>query len=204
MSRPKKSEQKDIRPLVLKKAQQLFIRYGYENITMRRIALEVGVSPAAIYLYFKNKDEIMDSLCNEGFRFLYREQQIAMQAPISDPLKKLAEMGRRYIRFGIQNKDYYEIMFLMPAPEKPKKIGLPQEENTYGEKSLGCLRTVIQECFDYGYFKSADPETVCVAMWSLVHGMVSLTIRNQMPVPLEHFEAFAGVTVDFFLSRFER
>lgn len=204
MSRPKKSEQKDIRPLVLKKAQQLFIKYGYDNITIRRIAQDVGVSPAAIYLYFKNKDEIMDSLCNEGFRLLYQEQQIAMKAPISDPLKKLAEMGRRYIRFGMQNKDYYEIMFLMPAPEKPKNIGPQIEETSYGEKSLGCLRAVIQECFDYGYFKSADPEAVCVAMWSLVHGMVSLSIRNQMPVPAEHFESFAGVTIDLILNRFER
>ncbi len=204
MARPRKSEQKDIRPLVLKKAQQLFIKYGYENITMRRIAREVGVSPAAIYLYFSNKDEIMRSLCNEGFRMLYLEQRSAMEAPISNPLNKLSEMGRRYMRFGMQNPDYYEIMFLMPAPDDTPKPTTSQKEVSFGEQSLGCLRSVVQECIDAGYFQGADGETVTVAMWSLVHGMVSLMIRNQLPIPKEHFEAFAGVTMDFFFSQFKR
>lgn len=189
--------------MVLKKAQQLFLKYGYDNITMRRIAKDVGVSPGAIYLYFTNKDEIMQSLCDEGFRQLLVEQQAALAAPIPDPLRRLAEMGRRYVRFGVEKRDYYEIMFLMPAPESAHTDSSGRTPS-YGEQSLNALNDLIGECLRAGYFPGFDQTTVSCAIWSMVHGLVSLMIRNQLPVPAEHFEAFAGTVIEFFLYTFKK
>jgi len=202
MARPKESERKDIKPMVLKKAQQLFLKYGYENITMRRIAKEVGVSPGAIYLYFTNRDEIMQSLCDEGFRMLLEEQKTAVAVPIADPLRRLAEMGRRYIRFGVEHRDYYEIMFLMPAPVAMYEK--PEDPNSFGQQSLAALENLITECLETGYFRGFDRETVACSIWAMVHGLVSLMIRNQLPVPPEHFEAFAGASLEFFLTSFRK
>ena len=59
MARPKESEREDIRALVLAKAKKLFLEEGYSNITMRRIAKEIGYTPGTIYLYFKNKEDLL-------------------------------------------------------------------------------------------------------------------------------------------------
>ncbi len=201
MARPRESNRKDIKPLVLKKAQQLFLKYGYENITMRRIAKELGISAGAIYLYFRNKDEIMQSLCNEGFRMLLEEQKIAVTAPIIDPLRRLTEMGRRYIRFGIEHRDYYEIMFLMPAPAA---IHEKEDIDSFGMQSLAALEKLIIECLDAGFFQGFDRETISCSIWAMVHGLVSLMIRNQLPIPVEHFESFAGASLEFFLAQFRK
>ena len=74
MGRPKDDERQDVRALILEKAKMLFYEHGYSSITVRRIAREIGYSPAAIYLYFRNKDQILYELHNAGFRLLYESK----------------------------------------------------------------------------------------------------------------------------------
>ena len=76
--------------------------------------------PGTIYLYYKEKDDIFHALHQEGFRKL-----IAMMEPlqfVADPFERLKAMGLIYMDFAKNNKDFYDLMFIMQAPmnmEKP-------------------------------------------------------------------------------------
>ena len=65
----------NLRDQVSDAARAIFIAEGIDGISMRRIAAEVGVTAPAIYRNFKNKDDLIDSLVNEGFAMLETQMQ---------------------------------------------------------------------------------------------------------------------------------
>ena len=56
-----------LRGEILDAARELFIKHGYENVSMRKIAEKIEYSPTTIYLYFHDKSEILHTLCEETF-----------------------------------------------------------------------------------------------------------------------------------------
>ncbi|HEY9245546.1 MAG TPA: helix-turn-helix domain-containing protein, partial [Candidatus Methanoperedens sp.] len=68
----KELEKQEMRKLILDTAMRLILEKGFENVTIRHIAEEIEYSPATIYLYFKDKDDIIYTLHREGFEKLYR------------------------------------------------------------------------------------------------------------------------------------
>ena len=86
---------------ILKTAMGLFAKGGYENVTMRRIAAKIEYSPGTIYLYFKNKKDIMLQLCYQGFEQLLSGQDELEK--IADPLERLQAAGRYYLAFAQEN-----------------------------------------------------------------------------------------------------
>lgn len=170
----KQREKIEMREIILKSAMQLFLEEGIENVSLRKIAEKIEYSPAAIYSYFKDKGEIVHALHNEGFEKLYLMQRSLDD--MKDPLKKLAEMGRIYMKFALENRDYYDLMFIA------KGIGIKISEDkewNFGERSYNYLRDNIKDCIEQGLFIKSDIDSVTFAFWSLVHGMASLIIRRR-------------------------
>src|SRR5690606_10757527 len=114
ISERKEREKLEMQKQILDAARELFMKEGYENVSIRKIAQKIEYSPGTIYLYYKNKSEIFFVLCFLAFDSFYGEQ--LKTDVISDPLQKLKESGRIYINFAIQNPEYFELMFLMKAP----------------------------------------------------------------------------------------
>ncbi len=191
MVRPKESEREDIRSLVLEKSRNLFLKIGYSNISMRRIAKEIGYSPGAIYLYFKNKDEILYELHNEGFRLLFKKK-MALRKKIKnnpdtfhDPMIRLQEGGKMYVRFALEYPGYYELMFNMPEPQnfidylKKKKNNLDKNED-FVKRSFQFLMDTILDCQKAGYYPGENPEIVTFSCWAMIHGIINLSLRKQV------------------------
>jgi AcrR family transcriptional regulator len=205
MARPKESERQDIRTLVLEKAKKLFFDIGYGNITMRKIAEEVGCSPAAIYLYFRNKEEILYELHNEGFKLLY-QYKLNMADRASTALERLWEGGKMYITFALENPEYYEVMFNMPEPrdflETLKKSATRSRELPvdYAMRSYGFLKESILVCQENGYLQEIDPDVATFMFWSLGHGLVSLIIRKRVPSPQAPSQELAEAAIDYFME----
>lgn len=190
MARPKESERQDIKALVLSHSKALFLKQGFANVTMRDIAREIGYSPAAIYLYFNNKDEIYYELFNEGFQILYKRQLEAAKQQFDDPIDELNNMGQAYIRFAMDFPEYYDLMFVMREPRKFLEHCQTENSNEpvrtdFSEMSYNLLRATITKCIDQGYFKGFDVEIASFTTWSAVHGMATLILRGMLVAPEE-------------------
>ena len=208
MTRPKESEREDIHQLVLEKSRKLFLKYGYENVTMRKIAESIGYSAAAIYLYFDNKDEVLFELHNEGFRQLYEKQKSVMNNPSLNAFQKLHEHARQYIRFGLENPEYYNLMFMMDEPRdylrwcEEKSNG---QRTDFGELAYQMLQKNIHECKEAGYFKSSIEEVAVFTCWAFVHGTVALVIKKWMAkLPEEQLEQFIEGSIDHYIRMAEK
>jgi AcrR family transcriptional regulator len=170
----KERERKRVRALILKAAMRLFVEEGYEHVTIRKIAEEIEYSPATIYLYFKDRDEILYTLHAEGFEKLYQRQQTVLA--IKNPLERLLKHGEVYVSFGLENPEYYDLMFIMREPAR--KISEDRQWDI-GLRSYGFLKGNVEECIEAGLLPRTDPDVATFSLWSHVHGMVSLIIRDR-------------------------
>jgi AcrR family transcriptional regulator len=204
MGRPKECEREDVKGLILEKAKKLFYEEGYGNITIRKIAKEIGYSPATIYLYFKSKDEILYELHNEGFRLLYQYKMRMIENGVSDSIDRIDQGGRMYIDFALENPEYYEVMFNMPEPRdfmnKHLKDGDEEGRGDYAMLSYRSLRDGVQWLKDDGYLTGVDADTAAFSFWAMVHGTVSLIIRKRIPYPQAPTKKLAYQVLDFYMK----
>lgn len=169
----KEREKTEMRKLILDAAMELFIKEGYDGLSIRRIANKIEYSPGSIYTYFEDKDSLFYALHVEGFGMLY-QKQLAVQN-IADPRERLIAHGRAYLEFALENQQYYDIMFIVKGPEE---IICKKEDWSQGFCSYDILKKNVIECHAAGMFKDQDLDAVAFSLWANVHGTASLLIRR--------------------------
>ena len=110
-------QKKFLRQEILDAASELFVRDGYENVSMRRIADKIEYSPTTIYIYFKDKAELLEQVCKETFGRLVQRLTKIMEQP-GDPVERLKRGLIAYIQFGLENPHHYRATFMMPLPDE--------------------------------------------------------------------------------------
>ncbi len=189
----KELEKQEMRRLILDTAMKLFLEKGFENITIRHIAEKIEYSPATIYLYFKDKDEIIYTLHREGFEELYRRQQTTLTT--KDPLKRLHRHAEMYVSFALENPEYYDLMFIKRGPVKKIKEKMNWD---IGMRSYDLLRKNIEDCMDAGFFQKTNIDVAAFSLWSYVHGIASLIIRDRCAMfPEEQMRNLVKGALDF-------
>jgi AcrR family transcriptional regulator len=172
----KEKQKLEIRKMILEASMKLFVEEGFEHVSIRKIADLIEYSPTTVYLYFKDKDEIFFSLHEIGFQKM-QELNHNLDS-IRNPLIRLHKMGENYLNFGMENPEYYSLMFIERAPmNKLTEMGCEWKN---GDAALTRLQATVEECMDAGYVAKGDPALVSLTVWSTVHGLVSLAIRERM------------------------
>ncbi|MBT9555777.1 MAG: TetR/AcrR family transcriptional regulator [Myxococcales bacterium] len=174
-------ERHEMREAILQAALRLFLEESFERTTMRRIAEAIEYTPGALYSYFKDKDEILYALHEHGFSILNRDMGAALEAiPLSDPLARFRALGRAYIRFALDNRELYDLMFISPRTGK-KIIERPDWEP--GHRAYDGLRHTVASVMTH-LGNDGDVEIATYTAWAACHGMVSLMICDRCaPVP---------------------
>ncbi len=165
-------EKEQLQQQILVAARELFVNEGYENVSMRKIADKIEYSPTTIYLYFKDKADLLDSVCQETLLSLLNTLD-ELKKDKSDPVETLRKSGRVYVAFGLKYPQDYKLTFVI-RPQFQKGLGL--QEGSIGEKVFNYLREMVAECIQQQIFRQVDIETTSQVMWSAVHGITLLLI----------------------------
>lgn len=177
-TRERKAKQKEeLKTLILQAARSLFVREGVENTTIRKIAHEIEYSVGTVYVYYKDKNDILHDLHSQGFSQLGSEMRVL--AHVASPMERLKALGRVYLQFALENPDMYDLMFNMKAPMNFLESVQKQEWNE-GKATFDVLRQTVAECLEKGYFKGHTLEPLSFMIWGVVHGMVSLHINQRV------------------------
>ena len=189
----KEREKQEMRQLIIRTAMKLFIKDGIENVSIRKIADEIEYSTGTIYFYFKDKGEIIHAIHTEGFEMLYALQKTL--DGVKDPKERLSEMGKLYMKFALENRDYYDLMFI--AKGVGEKISEKNEWDV-GNRSYDYLRETVKECINAGYIIDSDVDAATFAIWGFVHGMAALIIRGRCAMmPDEMVSAIVQGSLNF-------
>lgn len=159
---------------ILDAARDILVRDGYDGVSMRKVAEKIDYSPTAIYLHFKDRDDLIFSVCEEVMTGLVRElQAVARQNP--DPLVALKKGLRRYVDFGLSHPQHYLAVFGVPrGPES----GAAHEKrpDSMGMQAFGFLPRLVGDCVRLKLIRKVDVDTTSRALWAGIHGVTSLLI----------------------------
>ena len=165
-------EKEQLRRQILSAARELFVNEGYENVSMRKIADKIEYSPTMIYLYFKNKADLLDSVCKETLLNLLNTLEY-LNRDKSNPIETLRKSGKAYVEFGLKYPQDYKLTFVV-RPQFQKGLGL--QEGSVGARVFTYLCAMVSECIRQKAFREVDVEITGQALWSAVHGVTLLLI----------------------------
>lgn len=174
----KAREKEELRQQILDAARELFVREGYESVSMRKIAAKIEYSPGSIYTYFKDKDEILDCLCEETFLKLHVEKLAKVSQMKGGALELLKKGMETYIRFGLEHPDHYMVTFILKAAPYEQPMARQTRKAQAGKKCFDDMRNAVRRCIEEGKIKNADLEETSQALWAGMHGLTALFITQ--------------------------
>ncbi len=164
----------DLRQSMLSAATALFERDGFEGFSLRQVAEAIGYSPTSIYLYFRDKEDLLHHVALEGFRSFGQDLQQAADLPGSAQ-ERLNAIGLAYLRFGLRRPLHYRLMFMV----RGDWLGLPTPSGYDSViDSFGVLEQAVQLGMESGELKGGDVQVYTSFLWSNVHGLVSLHLAT--------------------------
>lgn len=169
----------DLRRLILDRTRHLLVTEGYDGLSMRKIARSVGCSATSIYLHFESKDALTHALIDEGMRKLYADLSDVAQAHPEPPVR-LEALSRAYVRFGLDNPEYYQVMFQL-HPERMARY--PAEDYRRARRNIQLFGEALADGQAEGTLAVASPpEVASSALWTALHGLVSLHLAERVDV----------------------
>lgn len=166
-------EKPNLRQEILDAAREMFVEEGYANVSMRKIADKIGYSPTTIYLYFKDKADLLHQVCEESFAQLARNIS-SIQQLSANSLEKLRMGMREYINFGLKHPSHYEIVFILPIQEPIES----SYESSQGKVAFETLRSSVSDCVNDKLLKNNDIDLISQTLWAGIHGITSLLITH--------------------------
>jgi AcrR family transcriptional regulator len=161
---------------IMAAARELFLKDGVANTSIRRIASHVGLSSTSIYVYFRDKDDLLLQLCAQTFQHMLERFREVPDDP-ENPFARLQELMRTYCEFALSHPDEYRLTYFVERPrfsdEVPREIPTPDSPYYYGVTSFHVVVDVLNKLRDGGYIVSADPFLTAQVLWTSVHGYVS-------------------------------
>jgi len=169
----KQEEKQEMHQRILNGARKIFLEKGYEKTSMRNIANEINYSAGILYFHFKDKTEIFQELQKEGFTLLLN--QLKVLNSVVDPFERLKASGRVFIQFAQENKDYYNLMFLVEEAVKDPT------ENRFkiAQEAINHMCSMIRDCQRQGKFKDMDTDYFTFMVLSAMHGICALFCKDR-------------------------
>src|SRR5438067_11019459 len=150
-----------VRRAILAAARDLFVRDGYRNVSIRKIAERIKYSPAAIYGYFDSKDDIFFALAEEGFRLLCKPEWRSEQLEPLEPLDRVRAIFWRLYEFSREYPQYFALMFV---DRSVPRISREYERFAFAREMKAQLIARVQQCIDEGAFPSTLPAPLAVRL----------------------------------------
>ena len=172
-------------------ATRRFAEQGIEGVSLRGLADDLGCSRATPYRYFKDKEEIFAAVRARAFDALASTCE-GVLASESDPVRRLAELGRRYLRFARDEPHAYRVAFELGQPDASRYPELLGQQI----RAWQTIRGTVEYASECGVLEG-DPETVSHLYWAALHGLAGLELLGQLRV--RSLEALAGPMIEMLL-----
>jgi AcrR family transcriptional regulator len=177
----------DLRRALVEAAFELVKEKGPQGITLREAARRAGVTHAAPYRHFADKEALLAAVAEEGFARLHAE--IARAFDGVDAAELLEVLGLTYVRFARQHPSQFRVMFGAEMGDKRRYPSLMQADQAV----FDLLCSAIEVAQRAGVMAPGNPARLGMVQWSMLHGVAALVVDGQMEragVREEHLDDF--------------
>jgi AcrR family transcriptional regulator len=167
----------NLREALIQAGLKLLSEGGVEKLSLRAAAQLAGVSHAAPYRHFRDKNALVAAIAEQGYRLLTaRMQEEEKRVSNGDLRARLTAIGVGYVAFAIEHPGYFRVIFGGLACAD----AVTPELEAAGAASYQVLRGLIDEGVAGGVLRAEDPDELALAAWSLVHGLGMLAIDGAL------------------------
>lgn len=164
----------NLRHVLIQVATELLAVEGTHGLSLRKMAQKAGVSHNAPYMHFADKEAVLAAIAEEGFRLLAMEVEAAMdRSDRQDTRQQLIAASEAYVRFAQARPNHLQVMF---APYDAVKY---PDLLAASAASLDRLFELVKSGRENGTLVAGDPHVMTKAIWSMVHGIASISIAYQ-------------------------
>lgn len=162
----------DVRGAALRAARDVVETDGTASLSLRAVARAIGVTHAALYRHFADRDALLAELGIEALQQLARELTSA-QARHREPMAKAEALARAYLRFAVREPGLYRVAFVLP-----RKSQYPALRAAADEVERVAL-ILLEQLVVAGHLPQDDVHRLAPVLWALLHGFSTLTMDGQ-------------------------
>ncbi|MCR3760750.1 TetR/AcrR family transcriptional regulator [Clostridium felsineum] len=159
---------------MIKNGLQLLTTEGYEEFSLRKVAKMCGVSHTAPYKHFRNKDELISAIIFEATQKFKRSLEETSLRYQNDFQKQIVEVGKRYIKFMVENPDYFKVLFIN---DLNTKLVIQDESLAFvrGDAFVPFKETASNYLNSLNLnYSDKDLNLSILLIWSTIHGLAAL------------------------------
>ncbi|HUM28470.1 MAG TPA: TetR/AcrR family transcriptional regulator [Anaerolineales bacterium] len=166
----------DLKNALIKAGVEILAKDGVSGLSLRKVALKAGVSHAAPYAHFADKQALIAAISTEGFRQLYERVSGVAEKYQSQPEKQLTEAAWAYVQFAMDDRDRFKVMF----------SGVLEKEKEYSDfvvesqRNFQLVKSIVEANQASGRLRGGDSALVALSAWGIIHGFLMLLLEGQI------------------------
>ena len=166
----------DLRRALILAAETVLERDGPQALSLRAVAREAGVSPAAPYHHFKDKSELLDAIAEAGFQAIAEAVRAALE---QDPEHRATTIGLAYVKFARTNPALYRVMYDCSR----NRNAMPDKSHRNGGGYHLLQGAMVRAGVDPS--DEIDLSLWCIAAWCAAHGIAEMVNFAQFAPTIE-------------------
>ena len=164
----------NLREALIRAALELIAEKGPSGFTFAEAARSAGVSPAAPYRHFRDRDELLSDVARRGFEKFEAALQSAWNDGRPDPMTAFERVGKAYLGFARTEPAYYSAMFEAGVP-----LDTSPELQQAGDRAFAVIRTASEQLIATMPAGRRPPALMmALHIWAMSHGIASLFARG--------------------------
>ena len=174
----KEREREEHKELILNASEQIMISEGLDNLSIRKIAKKIEYSPAIIYHYFKDKDEIINSLMTKGYKRIL-STLASINSSDKNPKEKLEEGFKNYIFASLNDPLEYKTILLSSSPSILEHTSVLFKGAAQKREAIGILVQILRDIYRESPKDESYIELIAQVLWSSVFGLIIRMITEE-------------------------
>ena len=170
----------DLKNALIEAGVDILSREGVAGLSLRRVAQQAGVSHAAPYAHFADKQALIAAISTAGYARLYDVLRRVAERYEGDPSAQLIEGAWAYVKFALEDTDHFKVTMSSVVEREedyPAFVEMSQQ-------AFALVVRTVESCQAQGILRPGPSDLVAVSLWSLMHGLVSLLLEKQIPTSL--------------------
>jgi AcrR family transcriptional regulator len=183
----------DLRPLILTTAKHLFIKQGYHGLSMRQLAEAVGVSKAALYYHFRDKEELLLAILDA-----YLDEMESSLAQVTQTHTDARGRVRRLVEMILSQPAEQRAIIRLSSQEMAHLSAPARQtfDRAYHRKFLHPIQAILEAGMETGELRHMDPSVATWALLGIMYPYFYPAHSNELPAPGD----VAGRLADIYLD----
>lgn len=181
MQSPRQYHHGDLRNALVIAGVEILAEAGVSGLNLRKVARKAGVSEAAPYRHFEDKQALLAAIAEDGFGRLAARMQAALSEAPDDVQSQLLALARAYVHFGLEHPAHMREMF---SGLMVKRSTYPNLQAAADQCKMATCNTILRGQ-EQGVIKSGEAKAIFSVFWSAIHGLTMLLIEQQMQEVVE-------------------